>query len=131
MLTINNHTILLLPKIVNDYNLIQINENINFQPCLRKFLFKMKKGGGSWPKNNRKTQSYLFIYCQTFPLLKLLNWIHMHTIKSKNSWKKSKNAFIHWEVDFLLQMCDSKRGTGIISLKHFFSNFFAQSVTNN
>ena len=50
----------------------------------------------------------------------------MHTIKSKNSWKKSKNAFLHWEVDFLLQMCDSKRGTGIISLKHFFPNFFFQ-----
>ena len=105
----------------------------------KEVFIQNEKGG--WQLAQKQLQNsilliYLFINCQTFPLLELLNWIHMHTIKSKNSWKKSKNAFIHWEVDFLLQMCDSKRGTGIISLKHFFpifffSNFFAQSVTNN
>ena len=77
------------------------------------------------PKTTAKLNpTCLFINCQTFPLLELLNWTHMHKIKPKNSWKKSKNAFIHWEVDFLLQMCDSKRGTGIISLKHFFPKIF-------
>ena len=44
MLTINYNTILLPPKIVNNYNLIQINENIYFQPFSRKLIFKMKKG---------------------------------------------------------------------------------------
>ena len=89
------------------------------------------------PKTTAKLNpTCLFINCQTFPLLELLNWIHMHTIRSKNSQKKSKNAFIHWEVDFLLQVCDSKRGyrhylTEAFFSKFFFSNFFAQNVTNN
>ena len=48
----------------------------------------------------------------------------MHKMKPKNCQKKSKNAFINCEVDFLVQIGDSKRGTGIISLEHFFPIFF-------
>ena len=61
MLTINCNTILLLPKIVNNYNLMQINENIYFQSFSRKFLFKMKKE--VWQLAQKQLQnSTLLIY---------------------------------------------------------------------